>query len=439
MHAKSMTRGATLLLVVAFISLSAGAPLWAQPGWNVTQVGQIASDSAYAVALSSDGHYAYVVNGDAGMQVVDVFNPYNPDPKGTFDPPPPGFAFGVAVYGSTAYVADHDAGLRVVDVSNPDLPYEQGYYDTDGAAYDVAISSDGIYAYVADNYFGLVMLNVSTTTPSLVGPCDTPGDARGVALSSDDHYAYVADGNNSGLRVVDVDPSSPYFLTVIGHCPTPGFARDVAVSGNYAYIADGWTGLRVVDVSNPNLPNEVGYYYTSWASGVAVSGSHAYVASEGEGLRVVDVSDPATPLEVGFYNTPGYALGVAVFGDYAYVADCFYFGIYDCSDAVSVEPEKPAEIPASFTLCPPHPNPFNASTVISFELPVASFLKLEVFDVSGRDVGAHSRSAAPFSGAPFQPGTHQITFDGSNLPSGIYLARLTAGEYSAVQKLVLLK
>ncbi len=39
----------------------------------------------------------------------------------------------------------------------------------------------------------------------------------------------------------------------------------------------------------------------------------------------------------------------------------------------------------------------------------------------------------------YPPGTHQITFDGSDLPSGIYLARLTAGEYSAVQKLVLLK
>jgi len=40
---------------------------------------------------------------------------------------------------------------------------------------------------------------------------------------------------------------------------------------------------------------------------------------------------------------------------------------------------------------------------------------------------------------PLQAGTHQITFDGSGLPSGIYFAKLEAGDYSHVQKLILLK
>ncbi len=64
-------------------------------------------------------------------------------------------------------------------------------------------------------------------------------------------------------------------------------------------------GLRVVDVSNPAQPREVGFYDTpGWAEGVAVSGAYAYVA-DGDGLRVVDVSNPAQPREVGFYDTPG--------------------------------------------------------------------------------------------------------------------------------------
>jgi hypothetical protein len=54
---------------------------------------------------------------------------------------------------------------------------------------------------------------------------------------------------------------------------------------------------------------------------VAVAGTTAYVADEAAGLRVVDVSNPMAPAEVGFYDTPGYAEGLAVAGPYAYVAD----------------------------------------------------------------------------------------------------------------------
>jgi hypothetical protein len=102
----------------------------------------------------------------------------------------------------------------------------------------------------------------------------------------------------------------------------------VAVSGSTAYVADGRGGLRVVDVSDPANPTEVGAYDTPGrAGGVAVSGSTAYVADGDGGLRVVDVSDPANPTEVGAYYTPGRAGGVAVASSdpeghtYAYVAD----------------------------------------------------------------------------------------------------------------------
>jgi hypothetical protein len=57
------------------------------------------------------------------------------------------------------------------------------------------------------------------------------------------------------------------------------------------------------------------------AGGVAVSGNYAYVADDSAGLRVISVSDPAHPVEVGYYDTPGVASSVAVAGNYAYVAD----------------------------------------------------------------------------------------------------------------------
>ncbi|MBK8129378.1 MAG: hypothetical protein IPK53_10820 [bacterium] len=89
---------------------------------------------------------------------------------------------------------------------------------------------------------------------------------------------------------------------------------------NYAYIADGpGGGLRIVNVSDPTAPAEAGFYDTPGsARGVAVAGNYAYVA---DGVvRIVDVSDPTAPTGAGFYYPPSYALGVAVVGSYVYVA-----------------------------------------------------------------------------------------------------------------------
>jgi hypothetical protein len=79
-----------------------------------------------------------------------------------------------------------------------------------------------------------------------------------------------------------------------------------------------------------------------------------------------------------------------------------------------------------------NPNPFNPSTTISFNLSVASLVSLDIFDINGRRVGARLVT-------PYPPGTHHIAFDGSNFPSGIYIYRLNAANYSATGKMVLMK
>ncbi|TKJ41503.1 hypothetical protein CEE37_02775 [candidate division LCP-89 bacterium B3_LCP] len=84
-----------------------------------------------------------------------------------------------------------------------------------------------------------------------------------------------------------------------------------------------------------------------------------------------------------------------------------------------------------------YPNPFNPTTVISFDLPVASLVKLEVFDVNGRNVNMSGSGTTPTT--EFGVGTHQITFDGSGLASGIYIYRISAGEVSVTGKMVLMK
>jgi spore coat protein CotH len=95
-----------------------------------------------------------------------------------------------------------------------------------------------------------------------------------------------------------------------------------------------------------------------------------------------------------------------------------------------------ASLPDDFTLFDPYPNPFNPTTVIRFQLPEAARVALEVFDVNGRLVplGQWTPTTEYFSA-----GTHEITFDGSGLPSGVYIYRLTAGNYESAGKMVLLK
>ncbi|MCX6641594.1 MAG: T9SS type A sorting domain-containing protein [bacterium] len=78
------------------------------------------------------------------------------------------------------------------------------------------------------------------------------------------------------------------------------------------------------------------------------------------------------------------------------------------------------------------PNPFNPTTTIRFDLPEAALVQLEVFDINGRSVGVQHVE-------PLQSGAHEITFDGSMLPSGIYVYRLSAGASTASGKMVLLK
>ena len=102
----------------------------------------------------------------------------------------------------------------------------------------------------------------------------------------------------------------------------PGFAYGVSVMGSYAYVADWSGGLRVVDVSVPSGPREVGFWDSAvYARNVSVVGSYAYVVEYDAGLRVIDVSDPTNPREVAYYDTPGTAHDVSMAGAYAYVAD----------------------------------------------------------------------------------------------------------------------
>ncbi len=161
-----------------------------------------------------------------------------------------------------------------------------------------------------------------------VGSCSLPDEAYALAINGD--FAYVADWD-SGLRVVSIgDPTHP---VEVGHVNTHGRAYDVAVNGQYAYVAAETAGLRVISIADPAHPVEVGHLSTSApAHAVAVSGQYAYVADDTNGLLVVSVADPAQPTLVGSCGSIGQVEQVTVDGSRAYVATSGLYWIVSIAD-----------------------------------------------------------------------------------------------------------
>ncbi len=114
-------------------------------------------------------------------------------------------------------------------------------------------------------------------------------------------------------------------------------------------------------------------------------------------------------------NTPG-----------TWASDTFQFSCFP--DAATDHPQ----LPAAFTLAQNYPNPFNPATTISFALPRASRMSLTLFDVNGRHVRTLYDDWR-------KPGYHALALDARALPSGIYFIRMSAGDYAATRKIVLMK
>ncbi len=107
------------------------------------------------------------------------------------------------------------------------------------------------------------------------------------------------------------------------------------------------------------------------------------------------------------------------------------------SDIVSVNEQINGEGKEKLSLDQNYPNPFNATTTIRFQITNTNsskdqFVSLRVFDVLGRVVTTLVETLLP-------PGTYNLNLDGSNLASGVYVYRLTVGEFNASKKLMLLR
>jgi hypothetical protein len=89
-------------------------------------------------------------------------------------------------------------------------------------------------------------------------------------------------------------------------------------------------------------------------------------------------------------------------------------------------------LPTTFALHPNWPNPFNSSTMIRYDVPRTGEVRLTIFNLLGQRVATllDQRRLA---------GTYTVTWDASNLPSGLYFCRMEAAGFAQTRKMLLVK
>jgi M6 family metalloprotease-like protein len=98
----------------------------------------------------------------------------------------------------------------------------------------------------------------------------------------------------------------------------------------------------------------------------------------------------------------------------------------------SVDGSIGAAMPRNFYLAQNYPNPFNPATTIVFGLAASGQVRIDIFNLTGQRV-------AELLNEFVEPGEHRVSFNGSQLPSGVYLCRLRSGTSVAQRKMVLMK
>jgi hypothetical protein len=202
------------------------------------------------------------------------------------------------------------------------------------------------------------------------------------------------------------------------------FTIDIDNLGIGATVFDAWTNVSVPGIAVPiNL----------------LQRSNILLPSGGNINRTLNQFVPGNA-PAGTYTYRGFV------GEYPnYIVDCDSFtfeksatgnGYYSGTEWIIAGWDNENiivnNIPSKISLLKSSPNPFNSKTKISFALPNGGMVSLVIYDITGKEIVKLSEGWKT-------TGSYEIDFDGSDMTSGIYFARLKAGDFSETMKMVLLK
>jgi hypothetical protein len=348
------------------------------------RLGSVALDY-FPWSIYAHAGYAYVVAYGEGVRIVDVRDPVNMVEVAAVNTDK--FTFDVAVQGHFAYLADlaytHPGGVQAVDVSVPSAPVLRGRL-TGLEAVQIAVYGElavaainnwsqigvidlrdpaspsllrvvpgfALYPKIHQGYIfgtgggdglGITRLEISPPAP-LLGTHSLREPAWDLIVHGS--HAYVANGG-TGLLVVDVDPYDT--MNTVGALSLAGSIRGVASIDDTTLLISNWNvGLNTVDISNGSQPRVLGWLtLPPFLYQAVVHDGFAYVAAGTAGLHVVDVRNPTALLRVGGFDAGGDTRGLEVADGYAYLAVGQGLEILDVSDPASPQPVATVDTPGT--------------------------------------------------------------------------------------------
>ena len=123
---------------------------------------------------------------------------------------------------------------------------------------------------------------------------------------------------------------------------------------------------------------------------------------------------------------------IGLFQKSSYRIACVIYTEWINSGSVTIISENKNDIPSGFNLSQNYPNPFNPTTKIKFAIPEEGSVSIKIYNALGNEVKT-------IVNEQMKSGSYEVTFDASQLPSGIYFYKLQANSFAATKKMVLLK
>jgi hypothetical protein len=265
---------------------------------NPTLMGDVPSSGSGFLEVRTYDHYAYAVNNVGPLQIIDLSNPANIRTVATFQTATVPGAHTIEIDGHYAYLCLWGVGprdVRILDLTNPTAPVEVGSWrHPDMPPYPGPNAPAG-------------------SDRAQVRPQDVGNETGEPGLQAHDCYIkgnrlYVAN-LHGGFAVVDItDKTHPTTLALVPYDDAVCHSMWGSEDGNYLYTADEHPGghLRVWRVTTVNSISQIGSFETApdhIIHNVYVRGRLLYAAYYTDGLRVLDISSPSHPVEIGYYDT----------------------------------------------------------------------------------------------------------------------------------------
>lgn len=172
----------------------------------------------------------------------------------------------------------------------------------------------------------------------------------------------------------------------------------------------------------PSIFNSIHFSDSSKGWGGASTGEIYYTTDEGRNWEAQN-SPMDNPINKLFFYGDNYGWAIGFLGNIIHTSN----GGISLLDFNVVN-----TYPDDFILYQNYPNPFNPTTKIKFEISTSSVITLKIYDILGRELKVLITAYKTY-------GKHEIVFDGSEFPSGVYFYKLQTGNYLQTRKMILIK